>query len=51
MLKNEPLGAFGTRAVVINTASTSGHRGYAVISAYAASKAAILALTRNAALE
>lgn len=51
MLKNEPWGAFGTRGVVINTASTSGHRGYAGISPYAASKAAILALTRNAALE
>jgi len=51
ILRNEPAGAFGTRGVVINTASTSGHRGYAGISPYGASKAAVLSLTRNAALE
>lgn len=51
MIRNEPWGAFDTRGVVINTASTSGHVGYPGISPYGASKAAILSLTRNAALE
>lgn len=51
MLRNEPWGAFGTRGVIINNASTSGHRGYARISPYSASKHAIIGLTRCAALE
>lgn len=51
MANNVPWGAFGTRGVVINTASTSGHVGYPNIAPYGASKAAILSLTRNAALE
>lgn len=51
LMRNEPWGAFGTRGVVINNASTSGHRGYPGISPYGASKAAILSLTRNAAIE
>lgn len=51
LLRNEPWGAFGTRGVIINNASTSGHRGYARISPYSASKHAILGLTRCAALE
>lgn len=51
MVRNDPWGAFGTRGVVINTASTSGHVGYPNIAPYGASKAAILSLTRNAALE
>lgn len=51
LLRNEPWGAYGTRGVIINNASTSGHRGYANISPYSASKHAILGLTRCAALE
>lgn len=51
MLRNEPWGAFGTRGVVVNNASTSAHRGYRGISPYSASKHAILGLTRCAALE
>lgn len=51
LLRNKPWGAYGTRGVIINNASTSGHRGYANISPYSASKHAILGLTRCAALE
>jgi NAD(P)-dependent dehydrogenase (short-subunit alcohol dehydrogenase family) len=51
LTRNEPWGAYGTRGVVINNASTSGHRGYARISPYSASKHAIIGLTRCAALE
>lgn len=51
LLRNEPWGAFGTRGVVVNNASTSGHVGFANISPYSASKHAILGLTRCAALE
>lgn len=51
LLRSEPWGAFGTRGVIINNASTSGHRGYARISPYSASKHAVIGLTRCAALE
>ncbi len=51
LMKNEPWGVFGTRGVIVNNASTSGHRGYARISPYSASKHAIIGLTRCAALE
>lgn len=51
LLQNEPWGAFGTRGVVVNNASTSGHVGFANISPYSASKHALLGLTRCAALE
>ena len=51
LLRNAPSGAFGTRGVVINTASTSGLTGFANISPYSASKHAIIGLTKCAALE
>lgn len=51
LLRNQPWGAFNTRGIIINNASTSGHRGYARISPYSASKHAILGLTQCAALE
>jgi len=51
LLRNAPAGAFGTRGVVINTASTSGLTGFAHISPYSASKHAIIGLTKCAALE
>jgi NAD(P)-dependent dehydrogenase (short-subunit alcohol dehydrogenase family) len=51
MLANQPWGAYGTRGVIINNASTSGHRGYARISPYSTSKHAVLGLTKCAALE
>ncbi len=48
---NAPWGAFGTRGVVVNNASGSGHVGFAGISPYSASKHAVVGLTRCAALE
>lgn len=51
LLANAPAGPFGTRGVVINTASTSGRTGFAMISPYSASKHAVIGLTRCAALE
>lgn len=51
LLKNEPSGAFGTRGVIINTASVSGHVGFANIAPYSASKHAILGLTQCAAID
>lgn len=51
LLRNEPKGTFGSRGVIINNASTSGHRGYARISPYSTSKHAVLGLTKCAALE
>jgi NAD(P)-dependent dehydrogenase (short-subunit alcohol dehydrogenase family) len=51
LLQNEPTAPFGKRGMIINNASTSGHRGYARISPYSASKHAVIGLTRCAALE
>jgi NAD(P)-dependent dehydrogenase (short-subunit alcohol dehydrogenase family) len=51
LLRNQPWGAHGTRGVIVNNASTSGHRGYAGISPYSTSKHAVLGLTKCAALE
>ena len=45
------LGSYGTRGVVINNASTSGHAGFAGIGPYAASKHAVIGLTKSAAWE
>lgn len=51
MVKNEPSGAFGTRGVIINNASVSGHVGFGLISPYSTSKHALLGLTNCAAIE
>lgn len=51
MLNNEPWGAYGTRGVIINNASVSGHVGFGGISPYSASKHAIIGLTRCASIE
>jgi NAD(P)-dependent dehydrogenase (short-subunit alcohol dehydrogenase family) len=51
LLRNEPSGAFGTRGVIINNASVSGHVGFANIVPYSASKHAIVGITRGAAIE
>jgi len=51
MLRNAPWGAYGTRGVIVNTASVSGHVGFAGIGPYAVSKHAVVGLTRSAALD
>ena len=51
LLKNEPWGKYGTRGVIINNASVSGHIGFPGISPYSASKHAIIGMTKCAALE
>lgn len=51
LLRNEPWGAFGTRGVIVNTASVSGFTAYPNISSYSTSKHAIVALTKAAALD
>ncbi|MDF5731438.1 MAG: SDR family oxidoreductase [Rhizonema sp. PD38] len=51
LLRNQPQGTYGTKGVIINTASVSGHVGFANISPYSASKHAIVGVTQCAALE
>lgn len=51
MLRNEPWGRYGLRGVVVNNASVSAHGGFPGIGCYAASKHAVLGLTRSAALD
>jgi NAD(P)-dependent dehydrogenase (short-subunit alcohol dehydrogenase family) len=51
MLRNAPWGAYGTRGVIVNTASVSGHVAFAGIGPYAVSKHAVVGLTRSAALD
>ena len=51
LLKNEPWGNYGTRGVIVNNASVSGHIGFPGISPYSASKHAIIGMTKCGALE
>jgi NAD(P)-dependent dehydrogenase (short-subunit alcohol dehydrogenase family) len=51
MVTNPPSGSFGTKGVIINNASVSGHVGFGLISPYSASKHALLGLTNCAAIE
>lgn len=51
MLRNEPWGAFGTRGVIVNMGSVSGHDGFANAAPYSASKHGVVGLTKAAAQE
>ena len=51
LLKNEPWGKYGTKGVIVNNASVSGHIGFPGISPYSSSKHAIIGMTKCAALE
>ena len=51
LLKNEPWGKYGTKGVIVNNSSVSGHIGFPGISPYSSSKHAIIGMTKCAALE